>query len=233
MKIAIVIPTYNEAQNLPQLVEAIFGLKLPDLSLVIVDDHSPDGTGQLADELANKYSLHVLHRPGKFGLGSAYRAGFDYCLDNGAEYIFEMDADFSHQPKDLVRLLSAVEAGADLSIGSRKIPGGHIIGWNWKRRLYSNGAMFFARLLLGLKTRDITAGFRCFRASTLRRIDYQSIKSNGYAFQIEMIFRLEKAGLKIVEIPVIFPDRRLGRSKLGAKDIREFFVLILKLIIKR
>jgi len=233
MKTAIVLPTYNEAENLPQLVAAIFDLAIPDLSVIVIDDHSPDGTGQIADDLAQKYPISVIHRSGKLGLGSAYRDGFDHCLKFGAEYIFEMDADFSHQPKDLPRLLKAVRGGADLAIGSRKIPGGQIIGWNWRRQLYSNGAMSFARLLLGLKTHDITAGFRCFSAAALKKIDYHAVQSNGYAFQIEMIFRLEKAGLKITEVPVTFPDRRLGRSKLGSKDIWEFFALIFKLIITK
>jgi len=233
MKTAIVLPTYNEAENLPQLAAAIFNLNIPDLSIIIVDDHSPDGTGQIADALSKKYPIFVIHRPGKLGLGSAYRTGFDHCLDNGAAYILEMDADFSHQPKDIMRLITAVKDGADLALGSRKVPGGQIVGWNWQRKFYSNGAMFFARLLLGLKTKDITAGFRCFRASALRKIAFHSVQSNGYAFQIEMIYRLEKSGLKIVEVPVTFPDRHLGRSKLGRQDVLEFFKVIFKLITKQ
>ncbi|NMB48399.1 polyprenol monophosphomannose synthase [Candidatus Kuenenbacteria bacterium] len=228
MQAVVIIPTYNEKDNLAQLVKAIFNLSIPGLSVLIVDDNSPDGTGQLAEELADHYPLRVIHRSGKLGLGSAYREGFRHCLDQGAEYLIEMDADFSHDPKDLPRLLAAA-TGADLVIGSRKVPGGQIIGWNWRRKLYSHGAMFFACLLLGLKTRDITAGFRCFRASALRAIDYTGIKSNGYAFQIEMVYRLEKAGLKINELPVTFLDRQRGSSKLGTKDILEFFKLVLKL----
>ncbi|HOZ36260.1 MAG TPA: polyprenol monophosphomannose synthase [bacterium] len=225
----VIIPTYNEAENLPRLVEAIFDLKINGLSVVVVDDNSPDGTGSLADQLSALYPLHVIHRAGKLGLGSAYREGFRYCLSAGAKCLIEMDADFSHNPGDLPRLISAVEAGADLAMGSRKVAGGQIIGWNWRRKLYSDGAMFFARLVLGLKTHDITAGFRCFRSSALESVDYARLKSNGYAFQIEMIYRLEKAGLKIVEIPVTFPDRRIGTSKLGRKDILEFFKLVFKL----
>jgi dolichol-phosphate mannosyltransferase len=233
MKTAVVLPTYNEADNLPQLVQSIFALGLLDLFVVVVDDGSPDGTGQLADELSHRYPVFVLHRERKLGLGSAYRTGFDFCLAKGAEYIFEMDADFSHDPKDLPRLLAAAKGGGDLVIGSRKIVGGKILGWSWKRRLYSDGAMFFARFLLGLKTHDITAGFRCFRAQALQKIAYHSIESNGYAFQVEMIYALEKAGLKVIEIPVIFPDRRLGISKLNKKDILEFFRLVFKLKFKK
>ncbi|NMC51868.1 polyprenol monophosphomannose synthase [Candidatus Kuenenbacteria bacterium] len=233
MKNFIILPTYNEKENLAELVMEIFGQGINDLSILIIDDNSPDGTGVLADELSQKYPVFVIHRRGKLGLGSAYREGFDYCLDKGAEYIFEMDADFSHDPKDLPRLLSAAKDGADLVIGSRKIKGGQIIGWNWERHLYSNGAMFFARFLLNLKTRDITAGFRCFCTNALKKIDYSKIKSNGYAFQIEMVYHLEKAGLKIVEAPVTFIDRQKGQSKLGQKDIREFFKTILNLKINR
>lgn len=229
MGTAIILPTYNEATNLPQLVKAIFALGLSDLSVVIIDDNSPDGTGQIADKLSRAYPISVIHRPGKMGLGSAYRVGFDYCLNKSAEYIFEMDADFSHDPKDLSRLLLAAQNGADLVIGSRKIKGGETVGWGIRRKLYSNGAMIFARFLLGLKTHDITAGFRCFRAATLHKIDYHSIKSNGYAFQVEMVYNIEKAGLQIAEVPVIFPDRQAGISKLGKKDIIEFFKLVLKL----
>ncbi len=233
MRAIVVIPTYNEKDNLPALVKAIFDLSIVGLSVLVIDDHSPDGTGQLADELAQKYQLQVIHRSGKLGLGSAYRVGFEACLSAGADYILEMDADFSHDPKDLPRLIAAAEAGADLALGSRKVKGGQIIGWNWQRKLYSHGAMFLARLVLGLTTKDITAGFRCFRATALNKIDYAHIKSNGYAFQIEMVYRLEKAGLAIVEVPVTFPDRRLGVSKLGRQDIWEFFQLIWQLKFSR
>jgi dolichol-phosphate mannosyltransferase len=176
--------------------------------------------------------IEVLHRAGKLGLGSAYRAGFKYCLEKQADFIFEMDADFSHDPNDIPKLLMTVQNGADLAIGSRKIKGGKILGWNWKRKLYSNGAMWFARILLHLKTKDITAGFRCFRAEALKKINYENIKSNGYAFQVEMIYRLERAGLKIVEVPVVFPDRELGKSKLNKKDIIEFFGRVIRLFFR-
>ncbi|MFH1457111.1 MAG: polyprenol monophosphomannose synthase [Patescibacteria group bacterium] len=229
----IVIPTYNEKENIERLVKEISNLNILNLKILIVDDNSPDGTGEIADKLKNNYSVEVLHRQGKLGLGSAYRAGFKYALENTATYIFEMDADFSHDPKDIIKILKTTQDGADLVIGSRKIKGGKIIGWNWKRHFYSNGAMFISRLLLNLKTKDVTAGFRCFRANTLEKIKYQEVKSNGYAFQEEMLYRVEKNNLKVIEVPVIFYDRAKGKSKLNKKDIIEFFRVILKLKFKR
>lgn len=225
----IIIPTYNEKENIENLVREIFKQQIDNLHILIVDDNSQDGTGQIADKLSRELPVEVLHRPGKLGLGSTYRDGFEYAIEHGADFIFEMDADFSHQPQDILRLREAAKAGVDLVIGSRKIKGGKILGWNFKRKLYSNGAMWFARILLGLKTRDITAGFRCFRAETLRKINYENIKSNGYAFQVEMVYKIEKSGLKIVELPVTFPDRQLGQSKLNKKDIWEFFKTIFRL----
>ena len=227
----IIIPTYNESANLSNLVKEIYKY-LPNSKILVVDDNSPDGTGQLAEGLKKDYPVEVLHRQDKLGLGSAYRAGFKYALEHGANFIFEMDCDFSHQPKDLPRLLSACQNGADLAIGSRKVKGGKIIGWNWWRHFCSNGAMLFSRLLLGLKTHDVTAGFRCFKTEALKKINYEKISSNGYAFQIEMVYRLEKAGFKITEVPVTFPDRQAGESKLGLKDILEFFIKIIKLRLK-
>ncbi len=233
MKTYIVIPTYNEKENIEELVKEIDNLKIEDLNILIVDDNSPDGTGEIADRLKNSYPVEVLHRQDKQGLGSAYRAGFKYCLEHNAEYIFEMDADFSHKPKDVPRMLQAAQVGADLVIGSRKIKGGKIIGWNAWRHFCSDGAMFASRIMLGLKTKDVTAGFRCFKAETLKTIKYSEIKSNGYAFQEEMIYRIEKAGLKVVEVPVVFLDREKGKSKLNKKDIIDFFVTIIRLKFKK
>ncbi|HOY55860.1 MAG TPA: polyprenol monophosphomannose synthase [bacterium] len=229
MNIYIVIPTYNEKENIEKLVREICRQPINGLRILIVDDDSPDGTGKKADKLAAELPVDVLHREKKQGLGVAYRAGFKYALQKGADFIFEMDADFSHQPQDLSRLLLECQNGAALAIGSRKVKGGQIIGWNFKRKLYSNGAMWLAKILLGLKTRDLTAGFRCFRAETLTKIDYENISSNGYAFQVETVYRLEMAGLKIVEVPVVFPDRELGKSKLNKRDITEFFRKVFKL----
>jgi dolichol-phosphate mannosyltransferase len=229
MKTYIVIPTYNEKENIEELVKAINNLQIENLNILIVDDNSPDGTGEIADKLKDNYPVEVLHRQGKQGLGSAYRAGFKYCLEHDAKYIFEMDADFSHNPKDIPRMLQAAQEGADLVIGSRKITGGEIIGWNAWRHFCSDGAMFASRLVLGLKTKDVTAGFRCFKAETLKKIKYSEVQSNGYAFQEEMIYRVEKAGLKVVEVPVIFLDRQKGKSKLNKKDIVDFFKTIFRL----
>lgn len=230
MFIYVVIPTYNEAENLPNLIPAIAeNLKNFDYKILVVDDNSPDGTGALAEELAKKYSVEILHRTGKLGLGSAYIIGFKKALTNGADLIFEMDADFSHDPKDLSRLIQATEQGYDLVIGSRKIDGGQIIGWNLLRHFYSNGAMFFARFVLGLKTQDVTAGFRCYKREVLEKINLEAIKSNGYAFQEEMLYRVEKNNFKIKEVPVIFTDRKVGKSKLNKKDILEFFKTVFKL----
>lgn len=237
MKPIIVIPTYNEAENIEKLIKKIFSLKIDGLEIIIVDDNSPDGTADIVDRIQNAdnrihdchYSqIHLIKRSKKTGLGSAYITGFKKALDIGADYIFEMDADFSHDPDDLPTLLQAAQT-ADLVIGSRKIPGGKIIGWGWNRKLTSNGAMWFSRLLLKLKTKDVTSGFRCFRRRVLETIPLDEIKSNGYAFQEEMLYRVQKAGFKIAETPVTFIDRRAGKSKLSKKDIIEFFLIILKL----
>ncbi|MBU4360805.1 polyprenol monophosphomannose synthase [Patescibacteria group bacterium] len=231
--IYIIIPTYNEKENIEKLIKAIFDLQIPDLKVLIVDDNSPDGTGQIAENLKANYPVEVLHRSGKLGLGSAYRAGFKFALEKNAEYIFEMDADFSHDPKDISSMLEKAQDGADLVIGSRKVKGGKIIGWNWWRHFCSDGAMFASRLLLNLKTKDVTSGFRCFRTETLKKINYQRITSNGYAFQIEMVYQLEKGNFKIQEVPVIFSDRQKGKSKLGKKEIIDFFKTILRLKFKK
>ncbi|MBI5222727.1 MAG: polyprenol monophosphomannose synthase [Candidatus Magasanikbacteria bacterium] len=236
MKPVIVIPTYNEAENIEKLIKKIFSLNIPGLEVIIVDDNSPDNTAVIvknipASPAGRQYqisNIHLITRPAKLGLGSAYIAGFKKALDIGADYIFEMDADFSHDPDDIPQLLQAAQH-ADLVIGSRKIPGGKIIGWGWGRKLMSDGAMWFSRLLLGLKTEDVTSGFRCFRRQVLESIPLDEVKSNGYAFQEEMLFRAQKAGFKIAEVPVTFIDRRAGHSKLSKKDVVEFFLIILKL----
>lgn len=229
MKKYIIIPTYNEAENLESLVKQIFALNIPDLNIIVVDDNSTDGTGTLADKLSSQFSLTVIHRPHKLGLGSAYLDGFTQAFSLGADIIFEMDADFSHDPHDLPRMIEQINNGYDVVIGSRRIAGGNVQGWSFRRNLQSQAAMAFARFILGLKTRDITAGFRCYRASALSQIKLAGIKSNSYAFQEEMIYSLEKKGFTIKEIPVIFIDRKYGKSKLGIKDIIEFFSTIFRL----
>jgi len=230
MKTLIIIPTYNEKQNIKKLLKEINQLKLKNLDILIIDDNSPDKTAEIVAKLQQKYqNLFLIKRSGKLGLGSAYITGFNWAIKRDYDYIFEMDADFSHAPKDIPRLLNAAQSGADLAIGSRRVKGGKIIGWNWQRHLSSFGANKLAKILLGLKTRDATAGFRCFRAQALKKLDLNKIKSNGYAFQEEMVYLFEKNNFKIKEVPVTFKDRAQGKSKLGKKQILEFFQVIFML----
>lgn len=229
MKTIIVIPTYNEAENIAKLIKQIFALNIPGLEILIIDDNSPDGTADIVNKLqVTSDKLHLTKRTEKLGLGSAYITGFKNALRMGADFIFEMDADFSHDPNDIPRMLEAIK-NADLVIGSRKIPGGRIVGWNWWRKFMSSSAMWLSRRLLGLKTFDVTAGFRCFCRQVLERIDLNKITSNGYAFQEELLYRTQLAGFKIKEIPVTFIDRQFGKSKLNKKDVWEFFITLVKL----
>ncbi|MBP9694945.1 MAG: polyprenol monophosphomannose synthase [Candidatus Magasanikbacteria bacterium] len=225
----IVIPTYNELDNIEPLLKAIFSLDIPNLAVVIVDDRSPDGTAEAVRKMIPDYPIFLIERNKKMGLGSAYIAGFKKALAVGADIIFEMDADFSHDPRDIPKLIASITNGADLAIGSRRIPGGKIIGWNRRRRFTSRGATWISRLLLGIKTKDVTAGFRAFKKEVLLSFPLDDIQSNGYAFQEELLYRVEKAGFKIAEIPVIFTDRQKGKSKLGRAEIVDFFVSIFKL----
>lgn len=229
MKIFICIPTYNEAENIEKLVKKIFALKIDGLKIIIIDDNSPDKTGKIADELSQDYPIKVIHRKKKLGLGSAYISGFQYALKKNANLTFEMDADFSHNPKDIPRLIQEIKNGYDVVLGSRKIENGEIKNWNLWRHFCSNGAMWFSKFFLKIKTLDVTSGFRCYRVNVLKKINLDKIKSNGYAFQEEMIYLCEKKGFKIKEIPIIFIDRQLGKSKLSYKDIAEFFVKIIAL----
>ena len=224
MKSIIVIPTYNEKETLAPLVGALFTLGVTGLEVIVVDDSSPDGTDDEVEKLRKTHPIYLIRRQRKLGLGSAYISGFKKALALGADYIFEMDADFSHDPNDVPRLLQAAEQGADLVIGSRRVIGGKIKGWNWRRHLTSYAATILARWLLKLKTRDVTAGFRCFRRRVLEHINLDAITSNGYAFQEELLYRTEQAGFRVAEIPVTFTDRRQGKSKLSNKDVWEFFL---------
>ncbi|MBT4277475.1 polyprenol monophosphomannose synthase [Candidatus Falkowbacteria bacterium] len=232
-KIFICIPTYNEAENIENLIKEIFGLGIENLKVIVIDDNSPDKTGEIADKLAENYSIKVIHRKGKLGLGSAYIAGFKYALKNQADLIFEMDADFSHNPKDIPRFLEEIKNGNEVVLGSRKIEQGEIKDWNLWRHFCSNGAMLFSRILLRLKTKDVTTGFRCYKREALESLNLDNIKSNGYAFQEEMIYLCEKKDFKIKEIPITFIDRKYGKSKLAFKDIIEFFIKIVRLKISR
>jgi dolichol-phosphate mannosyltransferase len=216
----VVVPTYNERVNLPLIVPLILQQDAR-IEVLVVDDNSPDGTGHLADEMAaGNRRIHVLHRPGKAGLGKAYLAGFRWALECGYDFIFEMDADFSHDPKFLPEFLQAVET-ADLVIGSRYRAGVNVINWPISRLLLSLGANEYARRVTGLPLTDSTGGFKCFRRRVLEAIDFEKVKSNGYSFQIEMSFRAWKQGFRLVEIPIVFTDRVEGQSKMDKRIVRE------------
>ena len=219
-KVVVVIPTYNELDNLPKITKVLFELNSPGLEILIVDDASPDGTGQLADQLAGQHAgrFHVVHRPGKQGLGTAYIQGFTWALDQGAETVIQMDADFSHSPSYIPQFLEQIQ-NYDVVVGSRYISGGRLDErWSWGRWFLSWWAnSVWVRLILGVKTKDATAGFKCWRASALQAIGLERIKSNGYVFQVEMCYVAEKVGLRIKEIPIYFEDRRIGRSKMSVR----------------
>jgi dolichol-phosphate mannosyltransferase len=224
----LVVPTYNEAENLESLVQAAtkaLRKAAPEgFVMLVVDDNSPDGTGALADRLAaEREEVRVLHRPAKGGLGPAYLAGFAEALAGGAGYIMEMDGDFSHDPEDLGRLLAAARDGADLVLGSRYVPGGGVRDWGRLRRVVSRGGSLYARVILGVDPHDLTGGFKCFRRATLEAIDLGSVRSKGYAFQIELTYRAARRGLRIVELPIVFRERRVGQSKMSPRIAFEAF----------
>jgi dolichol-phosphate mannosyltransferase len=213
----LVLPTYNEAENIEPIVRAARAQLAEGDRILIVDDNSPDGTGQIADRLAGEIEgVEVLHRPGKQGLGRAYLAGFRRALDGGADLVLEMDSDFSHDPADLPRLIAAAQ-DADLVLGSRYVPGGSVIDWGLLRKLVSRGGSWYARRVLGVGVRDLTGGFKCFRRSVLESLDLDSVHADGYGFQIELTYRAIKAGFNVVEIPIVFRDRRVGQSKMNAR----------------
>lgn len=215
------MPTYNERENAPGICERLFAA-LPDVDLLFVDDNSPDGTGQLLDEFAAKDPrVHVMHRAGKLGLGTAYVEGFQWALARGYEYVFEMDADGSHDPKYLPQMLALAEDGADVVVGSRNVPGGGTVNWGIGRKIISRGGSFYARTILGIDVRDVTAGFICWRRRALEALDLATLGSNGYMFQIETKYRALQAGMKIVETPIIFVDRRVGQSKMSRAIVGE------------
>ena len=216
----VVVPTYNERVNLPLIAPQILAQD-SRLEILVVDDNSPDGTGALADQLAAaEPRVHVLHRPGKGGLGKAYLAGFRWALDQGYDLVFEMDADFSHDPKFLPAFLDAARE-AELVIGSRYKTGVNVINWPISRLLLSLGANQYARWVTGLPLTDSTGGFKCFRRQVLTAIDFERVRSNGYSFQIEMSFRAWKKGFRLVEIPIVFTDRVEGQSKMNGRIVRE------------
>lgn len=234
MQASVVVPTYNERENIESLVEQLLALPLA-LYVLIVDDNSPDGTGDLADTLAarNDARVSVIHRPAKLGLGTAYVAGFEHALARGADTILTMDADFSHHPRYIPAMVEMSGAGFDLVIGSRYVRGGGTRGCSWRRRLLSWGANGFARVLLGLRARDATAGFRCYRREVLESVEPREIRSSGYSFLIEMLYRAQRHGWRVGEVPILFDNRRLGKSKISRAEILRAMQTVLRLASER
>jgi dolichol-phosphate mannosyltransferase len=230
----LILPTYNEAPNIRALVSAsaeVLAEAAPEgFRVLVVDDGSPDGTGSIADAMAaeNRW-LEVLHRTEKNGIGPAYLAGFRHALDRGAGYLMEMDSDFSHDPADLARLLGAARGEADLALGSRYVPGGGVSDWGLLRRFISEGGSTYARWVLGLQVRDLTGGFKCFRREVLEAIQFDSVRSRGYAFQVELTYRAVRAGFRVVEVPIIFRDRQQGQSKMSWRIAAEAMWLVPRL----
>jgi dolichol-phosphate mannosyltransferase len=219
-QVAVVVPTYNERDNIELIVSRIRSA-VPDAHVLIVDDNSPDGTGEIADKLAaSDRSVHVLHRPGKSGLGTAYIAGFTWGLDNGYGVLVEQDADGSHDPADLPQMLAALQT-ADLVIGSRYVPGGTVVNWPKSRELLSRGANVYVRMMLGIGVHDATAGFRAYRAAALRAIDLDQVGSQGYCFQVDLTLRTAEHGFTIAEVPITFTERAHGASKMSRSVIAE------------
>ncbi len=228
----VIIPTYNEKENIEAIIRKVFSLSV-HFDILIVDDGSPDGTGAIVKGLQQQFpALHILERTEKNGLGTAYIAGFKWCLERGYEYVFEMDADFSHNPEDLPRLYDACKNGADMSIGSRYVTGVNVVNWPMSRVILSYFASKYVRMITSLPIHDTTAGFVCYRISVLKRIELDKIKFRGYAFQIEMKFTAWKHGFKLTEVPIIFTDRTLGQSKISKNIIREAVWGVLALKIK-
>ena len=218
----LIVPTFNEAGNLESVIPAALAALEASVPggyrILIVDDSSPDGTGEIADRIASQNAaVAVLHRSRREGLGPAYLAGFAYALEAGADLVLEMDADFSHDPADIARLIAAIDAGADVALGSRYVSGGSVVQWGPLRRFVSRGGCLYARLVLGLQIRDLTGGFKCFRREVLEAIDLGSVRSHGYVFQVELTLRAVRRGFRVVEVPIVFQDRHYGHSKMSAR----------------
>ncbi len=228
MQPLVVVPTYNEIANIEPLLTAILAIA-PTIHVLVVDDGSPDGTGDCAEQIAARtHRVRVMHRSGKLGLATAYIAGFRYALAQGYDRIVQMDADFSHRPEDLPRLL-ALSTRADVVIGSRNIPGGRAENWSPLRHVISKGGSLYARMLLGLPIKDCTSGFKCFRREALATIDLERVASNGYGFQVEMNYLCYRAGLRFAEAPIVFPDRTAGRSKMSGSIVSEAATVVWRL----
>jgi dolichol-phosphate mannosyltransferase len=230
MKPALVcIPTYNERDNIEPITRAVLAAD-PRVDVLVVDDNSPDGTGQLADAIAAREPrVRVLHREKKQGLGRAYLHAFRWALAEGYTFVLEMDADFSHDPRYLPRMLDAAERGADLVLGSRYVPGGGTVNWGVGRRAISRGGSLYARSILGVRVRDLTGGFKCFHRRVLEALDLDDVQSTGYAFQIELTYRALKKGFRVEEIPIVFEDRRVGHSKMSRRIFVEALTMVWKL----
>lgn len=229
----IIVPTYNERENIKPVVEA-FLKPLENASILFVDDGSPDGTGEVIDAIVAENSrVHVIHRAGKLGLGTAYLEGFQWGLSEGYDYILEMDADFSHDPKYLPDLVGLCVDGADMAIGSRYVKGGGSLNWGVGRQILSRAGGIYARTVLGMKVQDMTSGFACYRRKTLEQIDLKDVRSNGYSFQIEMKYRVAKKGMHIAELPIIFQDREVGESKMSKAIFAEALVMVARLRARR
>ena len=227
-KTLVVVPTYNEQENLPPLAQRLLNLPV-QVDLLVVDDNSPDGTGKLADALSAKHpSIHVLHRTEKSGLGRAYIAGFKWALERGYEFVFELDGDFSHNPDDIPMFLEAAKE-ADLVLGSRYLNGIRIINWPLSRLMLSKSAAAYVRIVTGMPFTDPTGGYKCFRRRALQAIDLEAVRSNGYSFQIEMTHKLWRQGMKVVEVPIIFTERLQGHSKMSGHIISEAFGMVFRL----
>jgi dolichol-phosphate mannosyltransferase len=222
MRATLCLPTYNERENLARMIEALAGVLRDGDRVLVIDDNSPDGTGAIADELATKHAfVSVLHRERKEGLGRAYIDGFQHVLAGDAELVLELDCDFSHNPKDVPRLIAAAEDGADLVLGSRYVPGGGVRNWGLMRQLISRGGSLYTALFLHMGVKDPTGGFKCFRRAVLEQLDLDAITPRGYAFQIEMTYRAKQAGFRVVEIPIVFSDRVAGQSKMSRAVVLE------------
>ncbi len=230
MKSFISIATYNESHSTERLVRGIFALDVQDLHIVIVDDNSPDGTAEIVETLQAEFpSIHLIKRSCKSGYGSAQLEGFKYALRSSADIVISMDADFSHDPAKIPELLDALKQGFDVVVGSRRVEHGRVVGWNMWRKFCSRGAMMISKALLGIKTKDLTSGYRAYSREVLEKINLEGILSNGYSFLEEMIYWVETAGFKVKEIPIVFQDRQFGKSKLSKWEILNFFVTIFKL----
>ncbi len=225
----VIVPTYNERDNLEPLLRALLATD-DRVDVLVVDDSSPDGTGEVADRLASgEPRLQVLHRAKKEGLGRAYVAGFKVALERGYAYVLEMDADFSHAPRDVPRLLDAALAGADVALGSRRVAGGGTANWSLGRRAISAGGSLYARTILGVGVRDLTGGFKCFRRQVLETLALDEVRSSGYAFQVELTYRALRRGFRVVELPILFEDRRVGESKMSGRVFLEAAAMMWRL----